>query len=60
MSAETATSSRWKCAYCGHVYDEAEGDAEGGVPPGTAFADLPKDWTCPECGAFSFDFTPVD
>ena len=47
---------KWKCAYCGHIYDEAEGDPDSGVPPGTRMEDLPEDWECPECGAFAFDF----
>jgi rubredoxin len=36
---------------CGYVYDPAVGDPEHGVKPGTAFKDLPADWTCPVCGA---------
>ncbi len=51
---------KWKCAYCGHVYDEAEGDPTENIPPGTRFEDLPDDWICPECGAFKFDFKPLD
>ncbi|HWQ68326.1 MAG TPA: rubredoxin [Methanospirillum sp.] len=34
---------------CGHVYDPANGDGE--VPAGTAFSDVPEDWTCPICMA---------
>ncbi|MET0371615.1 MAG: rubredoxin [Sphingobium sp.] len=40
----------WQCFYCGFVYDEAAGWPEEGIPPGTAWADVPDDWTCPECG----------
>jgi rubredoxin len=43
--------ARWQCYFCGHVHDEAAGDLEGGVAPGTPFADIPEDWTCPVCGA---------
>ncbi len=43
--------NRYSCSVCGYIYDPAEGDAEGGIPPGTAFADLPDDWVCPLCGA---------
>ena len=25
-------------------------DPEGGIPPGTAFEDLPEGWVCPACG----------
>ena len=42
---------KWKCRFCGHIYDEAKGDAETGIPPGTRFEDLPADWLCPNCGA---------
>jgi rubredoxin-NAD+ reductase len=51
---------RFKCAYCGHIYDEAEGDPTEGIPPGTRFEDLPDDWICPECGAFKFDFALIE
>jgi rubredoxin len=42
---------------CGYVYDPAEGDPEYDVAPGTAFADLPVDCVCPECGAGLDDFS---
>ena len=35
---------------CGWIYDPTIGDPEHGVPPGVAFADLPDDWICPNCG----------
>jgi rubredoxin len=35
---------------CGFIYDPAVGDPDGGIPPGTAFEDLPEDWVCPVCG----------
>lgn len=41
---------KYVCTVCGWVYDPAIGDPEHGIEPGTAFADLPDDWTCPECG----------
>ncbi len=44
------------CSICGYVYDPAEGDPDNGVEPGTAFEDLPDDWTCPICGASKDDF----
>lgn len=43
--------SKWECTVCGYVYDPQEGDSYAGIPPGTAFEDLPDDWVCPECGA---------
>jgi rubredoxin len=42
--------NKWECTACGYVYDPAVGDPENGVPPGTAFEDLPEDWVCPQCG----------
>jgi len=39
------------CDVCGYEYDPAVGDPDNGIPPGTAFEDLPDDWTCPTCGA---------
>ena len=50
----------YECSVCGYVYDPAEGDPESGVAPGTAFEDLPEDWTCPVCGATKDQFTPVE
>jgi rubredoxin len=48
--------AKWKCLVCGYVYDPAKGDEDGGVPPGTAFEDIPDDWVCPECGAEKSEF----
>jgi rubredoxin len=48
--------NRYRCTVCDHVYDPAEGDSASGIPAGTAFEDLPADWTCPECGAMKADF----
>lgn len=45
------------CDLCGYEYDEAEGDPDNGIPPGTPFEDLPDDWLCPICGAGKEDFT---
>ena len=41
---------KYKCMACSYVYDPAQGDPDNGVEPGTAFADLPDDWVCPDCG----------
>jgi len=49
----------WMCLICGWIYDEAAGDAEHGIAPGTAWADVPMNWTCPECGARKEDFEMV-
>lgn len=47
---------KYVCTICGYIYDPAEGDPDNGVDPGTPFADLPDDWTCPICGAGKEDF----
>ena len=47
---------KYVCGMCGYVYDPAEGDPDGGIDPGTAFEDLPDDWTCPICGAPKEEF----
>lgn len=51
---------RWICEACGLVYDPADGDPDGGIPPGTAFEDIPATWICPVCGARKSDFTPYE
>ncbi len=47
---------KYKCTVCGYEYDPAEGDPDNDVAPGTAFEDIPDDWTCPLCGASKEDF----
>jgi rubredoxin len=51
-----AEVAQWQCYYCGHIHDEAIGDPEGGVEPGTPFAEIPDSWNCPVCGADKSDF----
>jgi rubredoxin len=55
-----ATEQLWICTSCGFIYDPAEGDPDGGIPGGTAFADIPDDWFCPVCGARKKDFEPYE
>jgi len=51
---------KYECKICGYVYDPAVGDADGGIAPGTAFEDIPDDWTCPVCGAAKSEFEVVE
>jgi rubredoxin len=51
-----AFMQKWVCTVCGYVYDPAKGDPENGVPAGTPFENVPKDWVCPVCGASREDF----
>ena len=53
---ETIGTQQWICTSCGFIYDPAEGDPDGGIPPGTSFEDIPNDWFCPVCGARKRDF----
>lgn len=41
---------KYQCEVCGHIYNEAEGDPDSGIAPGTLWEDIPGDWRCPECG----------
>lgn len=50
----------WQCRVCGYIYDEAVGDPEHGLAPGTRWEDVPADWTCPECGAGKSDFDRME
>ena len=47
---------KYVCDICGWVYDEAAGDAEHGIAPGTKFEDLPDDFECPYCGVGKDNF----
>ena len=62
MSAEVIALvwQKFICRACGLIYDEARGDADGGLAPGTRFADIPEDWACPLCGVTKSDFEPYD
>ncbi|WP_258105739.1 rubredoxin [Marinoscillum sp. MHG1-6] len=40
----------YQCNSCQTVYDSEYGDSMGGIAPGTAFQNLPKEYTCPTCG----------
>ena len=52
-------STTWMCLICGWIYDEALGSPDDGIAPGTAWADVPMNWVCPECGARKEDFEMV-
>jgi len=41
---------KYECV-CGYVYDEAKGEPENGIAPGTKWEDVPEDYMCPVCGA---------
>ncbi len=49
---------KYICNACGYIYDEEKGDPDSGLPPGTRFADIPDDWSCPLCALTKADFVP--
>ena len=50
----------YACDVCGYVYEPENGDPDNGIDPGTAFENLPDDWTCPVCGADKDQFSPEE
>jgi [NiFe] hydrogenase assembly HybE family chaperone len=40
-----------ECGVCWWIYDPARGDDTWQIPAGTAFAELPRHWRCPNCDA---------
>jgi len=51
--------AKYKCTICDYVYDEAVGDPEHGIAPGTKFDDLPETWVCPICGVGKDKFMKI-
>jgi rubredoxin len=51
---------QYLCVLCGYIYDEALGDAEHDLAPGTRWESIPDDWVCPWCGATKEDFVLLD
>ena len=48
------------CSVCLWVYDPATGEDSQDVAPGTARADVPEDFLCPECGMGKDVFDPYE
>lgn len=51
---------KYQCLACGWIYDPEEGYPENGIKPGTAWEDLPDDFTCPLCGVGKEEFEPYE
>lgn len=47
---------KYICSVCGYEYDEDAGDPDNGIVPGTKWADVPEDFTCPLCGVGKDEF----
>ncbi len=56
MSEQDVPFKKYICVVCGYIYDEALGDPDDGIAPGTRFEDIPDTWTCPDCGVTKDDF----
>lgn len=52
--------TRLECRICWHVFDPEQGDDSRGIPAGTAFADLPGDWSCPVCSGEKAGFMVLE
>ena len=48
---------QYECDLCGYVYDEAAGDPDNGIAPGTKWEDGPAEGVGPGCGAVMDVFT---
>ncbi|CAM3746230.1 fatty acid desaturase [Nocardioides marinus] len=49
-----------RCPGCGYTYEVAVGNELEGFAAGTAWADIPDDWCCPDCGVREkVDFVPL-
>lgn len=51
---------KWQCTVCGFIYDEAAGLPTDGIAPGTAWAAISDDWSCPDCGVAKSEFQMVE
>jgi rubredoxin-NAD+ reductase len=54
------TYKKYICSLCGHIYDEAVGDPDSGLAPGTRYEDIPDAWMCPDCGVTKDMFEPYN
>ncbi len=54
---ENSAMKKYVCDICGYVYDEAAGDPDHGIAPGTKWEDVPEDYVCPLCGVGKDNFS---
>lgn len=54
---EEKAAKKYVCDVCGWTYDEAAGDPEHGIAPGTKWEDLPAGFECPVCGVGKDSFS---
>ncbi len=52
--------SKYVCDVCGYEYDEAIGEPDNGIAPGTSFEELPDDYACPLCAVGKENFSKAE
>ncbi len=52
--------NKYRCTFCGYIYDSSVGDVDAAIKAGTTFEELPEDWTCPVCRIEKSHFEEVD
>jgi rubrerythrin len=60
VAGEDPATQKWICRQCSMIYDPVVGDPDSGIAPGTPFANIPEDWSCPICGATKKTFKPLE
>ena len=54
-------SEKHVCEICGYVYNEADGEVDSGIEPGTPFEDIDEyDFLCPACGSDKHMFKDME
>ena len=56
--AGRTAARRFMCRGCYFIYEEANGLPQQAIEAGTAFADIPANWRCPDCGTDKTTFRP--
>ena len=60
MSMKGIIFMKYVCEVCGYEYDEAVGEPDSDIAPGTKWEDLPDNYLCPLCGAGKDEFTEAE
>ena len=47
----------YTCNVCGYQYNEAAGDPDNGIAPGTLWSNVPDGFVCPLCGVGKDEFS---
>ena len=60
LQAGAMIMRKWQCSICGFIYDESEGLPDHDIEQGTAWEDIPDDFSCPDCGVSKGHFEMVE